>query len=278
MAFKGALLKPGEKGERRTTASRSIAKGSRYEVLKERIRRWWDDRLKIGEALREIQASKLYKDEYGTFEEFCDQEFGLKHSQAYRLIEAADVKDSLKSSPMGEKIVNERQARALAPVPAEQREEVITKASASGSVTAKAITEAAKTTTPDPAPPSKPEKIVHLDKTGYRIPEDIYPDWQEAEAFNSILSQLHRIKLQIEKSVEESELAFREITNSTVSELENVWRDLQRVLPYAVCPTCQGRTREKCTLCKQRGWVSRFGYEHWVPKATRDLRERAIQK
>lgn len=121
-------------------------------------------------------------------------------------------------------------------------------------------------------------KEKHLDKTGYPIPDVVLADWREAESLSPTLNQLHRIKLQIEKSVKESDLAFREITNSTVSELENVWRDLQRVVPYAICPTCQGRTRANCTLCKQRGWISKFGYETWVPEATRTIREKAIKK
>ena len=82
-------------------------------------------------------------------------------------------------------------------------------------------------------------------------------------------------KFDLEKALEDRELAFREITNSTVSDLMNTWGELQRVIPYAVCPTCQGHERDKCTLCKQRGWISKFGYEHWIPKKTRELRERA---
>jgi len=271
MAFKGALLKPSEKGERRNGTSRSIAKGSRYEVLKEKIHGWWDDRLKIGEALREIQEGKLYQAEYASFEDFCEEEYGLKRAQAYALISASNVKDSIQMSAIADKITNVTQTRALASVPEEQRVAVIEKASEQGPVTAKAISEAAETIA---AP--KPEK--RLDKTGYPIPKEILSDWRNAESFNDTLSQLHRIKLRIEKALEGSELAFREVTNSTVSELESAWGDLQRVLPYVVCPTCQGRTREKCQLCKQRGWISKFGYEHWVNKATRELREKAIKK
>jgi chemotaxis protein histidine kinase CheA len=121
-------------------------------------------------------------------------------------------------------------------------------------------------------------KEKHFDKTGYPIPETILSDWNDAESFHEVLGQLHRMKLRIQKAVEESDIAFREITNSTVADLENVWRDLQRVLPYAVCPTCQGRTRSKCTLCRQRGFISRFGYDHWIPKKTREIREKAIKK
>jgi hypothetical protein len=121
-------------------------------------------------------------------------------------------------------------------------------------------------------------KEKHFDTVGYPIPETVQPEWNIAESFRDTLGQLHKIKLRIQKAVDDSDLAFREITNSTVADLENVWRDLQRVLPYAVCPTCQGRLRANCVLCKQRGFISKFGYEHWVPKKTREIREKAIQK
>lgn len=258
----GPLLKPSEK-------RKSIKAFSRYDELKDQIRSWWENRFKVGSALLEIRDSKLYRDDYATFEEFCETEFGFKRAHAYRLMEFVEVKDSLKMSPMGDKIQTERQARALAPVAIHQREEVVKKASENGG-SAQAIMSAAKTITTENGQQPK-------DKLGFTIPKTIESDWREAETFRETLNALHRIKLRIEKAIEDRELAFREITNSTVADLHNAWSNLERVLPYAVCPTCEGHNRKNCTLCKQRGWVSRFGYEHWVPKTTRALREKAVK-
>lgn len=121
-------------------------------------------------------------------------------------------------------------------------------------------------------------KEKHADKTGYPIPDDVFEDWREAESFSDLLRDLHRIKLRVEKAVDEDELVFREISNTTVATLKHAWSELQQILPYAVCPTCQGRARKKCTVCKQRGFVSEFGYKHWFPKETLELREKAIQE
>lgn len=282
MSFRGELLKPSEKNgtARATKPSRGISKTSRYEVLKEKIRTWWHDRLKIGEALREIRDSKLYKDEYPNFEDFCVEEFDLKHTQAYALISAIQVKESLEPSAMAERITNERQARALKSVPVEQRAEVVEKAAEKGAVTAKAITEAAREIVPakQESPAPKAEKQKHLDKTGYPIPDSILTDWQIAESFRSTLSDLQRIKLQIEKAIDKRDLIYREVGQDTVADLKNAWTALKQVLPYAVCPTCQGRTREKCSVCKQRGFVSEFGYTHWFAKEVIELREKAIKQ
>jgi len=116
-------------------------------------------------------------------------------------------------------------------------------------------------------------KTQHHDKTGHVIPEEILSDWREAESMEDLLKQVHRIKLKVEKALEDRELVFREITNSTVADLQNAWSALQGLIPYAVCPTCEGINRANCTLCKQRGFLSKFAYEHYVPKKTRDVRE-----
>lgn len=121
-------------------------------------------------------------------------------------------------------------------------------------------------------------KEQYFDKTGYPIPDAILADWQQAEAYRSVLSQLQQIKLQVEKAVEKSELLFAEIGQDTVADLKNAWTTLKQLLPYAVCPSCQGRTRSKCSACKRRGFVSEFGYKHWFAKEVIELRERAIKK
>jgi len=56
---------------------------------------------------------------------FCEKEYGVSRSRAYRLIEAAEVKAGIAMSPMGNSVTNERQARALNDVPESEREEVL---------------------------------------------------------------------------------------------------------------------------------------------------------
>lgn len=124
----------------------------------------------------------------------------------------------------------------------------------------------------------KEEKEKHFDKTGYPIPDSILADWQAAESFKSTLNTLQQIRLDLEKALARSDLPFRQIGQDTVIDLKNAWAALKQVLPYAVCPSCQGRTRSKCTVCKQMGFVGEFGYRHWFAKEVIDLREKAIKK
>jgi len=303
---KSPLLKPGERNGKKPIAAMSRQrKASRFEVLKHQIKSWWDDRFKVGEALLEIREQKLYRADYETFDEFCESEYGFKRAHAYRLIEFADVKASVQMSPIGDKLVRESQARALAPVPEEKRVEVLTEAAkAPGPVTAKRITEAARGNGLDPhrwtsLPTGAQNKVKsgamtvgeanavydqqqreekpvqHLDRTGYPIPEGILEDWRWCEAFQETLTYLSRIKVAAEKGIDDQDPRYREITNTTVATLKNAYGDLKRALPYAVCPTCQGRTPKKCTLCKGRGFISEFLYSTAVPEQTKKLREAA---
>jgi hypothetical protein len=155
----GSLAKPGERGKAAKRGSQSeIRKPTRYESLKGAIRIWWSDRPKILEALKEIHDTKLYKEEYGTFDDFCRAELGIDRTYAYRLLKAADIKESVKNVANGDILANEAQLRALGAVPEERREEVLSKAAESGPVTAKSITEAAQDSEPEAARPTETQR------------------------------------------------------------------------------------------------------------------------
>ena len=66
-----------------------------------------------GKALQVIRDGRLYRDTYATFEDYVEQRWEMSRPQAYRLIDAWPLAESL--SPMGDKL-NERQVRELLPL------------------------------------------------------------------------------------------------------------------------------------------------------------------
>jgi hypothetical protein len=103
--------------------------------------------LDVGRALLEIQQDKLYRDKHGTFEAYCKGRWEMGKSQAYRLIDAVEVDEQIKMSPIGDKmeIKNESQARELVGVSQDDLPKIVEKAVeiADGNpVTAKAIRQA----------------------------------------------------------------------------------------------------------------------------------------
>ena len=96
----------------------------------------------VGTALLTIRDQRLYRADYGTFEDYCQERWGWSRSYVHRQIEAAQVIDNL--LPIGNIPRNEAQARELARVAPEQQRKVWTAAVAQSSnsqPTARAIAE-----------------------------------------------------------------------------------------------------------------------------------------
>jgi len=68
----------------------------------------------VGQALLEIQESKLYRQEFNTFDEYLQGRWNISNVQGYRLINSANVIDNLKKLPIGNFPTNENQTRYLA--------------------------------------------------------------------------------------------------------------------------------------------------------------------
>ena len=97
----------------------------------------------VGNALARIREDRLYRQTHATFESYCRERWGLSKRHCNRLIESAEVVESV--GPIGPEITTESQARELAKVPPERRAEVVEKATTAtgGKITAKAIQKAA---------------------------------------------------------------------------------------------------------------------------------------
>jgi hypothetical protein len=71
--------------------------------------------LEVGNALLEIQTRKLYQDDdYATFEQYCAKRWSISRSQAYRMIQAAEVVGHLAEDHALPLPIHEAQTRVLA--------------------------------------------------------------------------------------------------------------------------------------------------------------------
>jgi hypothetical protein len=101
----------------------------------------------VGCALAEISASRLYRQEHVTFEDYCRERFEVSRQSAYQYIDARKVMDNL--SAIGGQIkllpLNERQVRPLTRLKpdaqAEAWKEVVKSAPFDGGITAKHVSE-----------------------------------------------------------------------------------------------------------------------------------------
>lgn len=94
---------------------------------------------KVGFALHRIREERLYRNRYSTFEEYCQDRWGIVASRARQLIAAAGVTENLKSVTNVTLPVNEGQTRSLVGLQPDIQRQVWTRAVATapeGKVTA----------------------------------------------------------------------------------------------------------------------------------------------
>lgn len=106
--------------------------------------------VKVGNALLEIRDSRLYRQQFPTFEAYCRERWGLSRPRAYQLLEAAAVVGNLNCLPMVDTI-SERQARPLTRLEPEVQREVWKEVLAETpheEITAKVVEEKAKAADP----------------------------------------------------------------------------------------------------------------------------------
>jgi hypothetical protein len=92
---------------------------ARLAELEEVIQRGKETFVEVGTALSEIRNSRIYRQQFGTFEEYCKERWHFSKTQCNRLIDAAEVVANL--TPMGVTPESERQARPLAKLSPEQQ-------------------------------------------------------------------------------------------------------------------------------------------------------------
>lgn len=89
-------------------------------IIEEGLRTFVD----VGGALLKIRDSKLYRQDYSTFEKYCKDRWELKQSRAYQLMDSVKVIRNLESSTNVELPENEAQARPLTKLEPEAQREV----------------------------------------------------------------------------------------------------------------------------------------------------------
>lgn len=94
------------------TAILSIDEQNELERCEIVIKQGLETFIEVGQALMIIRDKRLYREEYGTFENYCRDKWGMQRANAYRLVDAAEVISNL--SPIGDILPQtESQARPL---------------------------------------------------------------------------------------------------------------------------------------------------------------------
>lgn len=242
--------------------------------LKQIVSRNLSATIDAGRALKEIRDRELWKEEKSeSFQQFCIDNWGVSKQRAYQLIDTAKIVEALPPE-QSTAVDSERAARELKKVPEAERAEVVKRAQEAGPVTGPAITKAAK----------QVKASAIYDRTGFEIPQPspASATWLRMDEIQEMLTALSKIKTRVERGCspgdpKNADPVYTEINFSAfTNDLQSTYSLLKVALPYAVCPTCQGRVLSPCTTCLGRGMVSEFYWKHKVPEKTKEIREKAV--
>lgn len=233
------------------------------------------------ENLVTIRDRKLYQREYKTFASYCQLRWGWTPQWVNQQIRSAEVVRRLPEKTV-ETIVsktgsepNEQVARTLAKLPEEKRVEVVEHAAAKDEpLTAKSISESAKAVA---AKAPEPEK--ERDATGWIIPEGCLPLFHESVYINSMLNKLADVRGWARR-MQDSPGAYvlKEWSpNEALVMLDNLYGEMKRAVPYAVCPMCQGILKASCRCCRGMGAISQFQWDTVITADMKRMRQLTIE-
>lgn len=239
--------------------------------------------LRAGKALLTIRDKRLYRADYSTFEEYCQDKWGYTRQRGYQLIEAWETLDSLPKScqPM---VDNERVARELSKIPPRKREAVLEKIVDAGKpVTAKNIAASVppprRQPTVPPARKSAPVIEEKRDEIGRVIPDAILPLWERSYEMDEVFQMLARVKKILVAAEKDKDLlyVFFDFQTSLIG-IEKALTECRARKPYSICPDCHGKLPEDCTTCKHSGLIGKFAWEHQTAEEKKKLILKTLKK
>ena len=99
----------------------TVSESSRLMELEGKIKTGLTTFVEVGEALLEIRYARLYRSDFGTFEEYCKQKWGISASRARQLIGASEVSANIGSVTRVTLPTTEKQTRPLTQLEQEQQ-------------------------------------------------------------------------------------------------------------------------------------------------------------
>lgn len=255
----------------------------RFEVLENICKNGRAIFFMVGQALSEIKRDKLYQLRgFDTFEKYCES-MGFTRRHGNQLIIESKVVAELPED-LRKLICSERAARSLQSIPSSLRLAVATEASNGGKtpITSKTIAAVAPSSPPPrpSAPPARPGKKSSppvesrpLDHTGIEIPKESEESWNRGHEAQEVLTYLSAIRSKLKRAQDENDKLYVEVDfTDNLAKLNQVYLDMCRAKPFAVCPICSGIESKDCLQCSGRGWVSEFYWKNIVDPSLRDLR------
>lgn len=236
----------------------------RLKSLEDTIRRSAGD---MYDAMRAIHDEKLYREEFRTWEEYCEKRWNMSRRNAYRLMEHGKVLALLSEECDQIGHISEAATREVSGLPDATKVEIIeavateSKAKNNGKpkVTAAAVRQKVQEHQREPGDESEPggaepvESIIR-DELDREVPKHLRQHYEAAAQIKSVATKFDAIKREVKELVDlvggvfiplqQVEIAIRD-TKALVAR-SRYWTD---------CPRCKGKSKADCDRCDGHGFL-----------------------
>ena len=216
--------------------------------------------IRFAQLANQIREKKLYV-KYGTWEEYCKNRWNLTAKYVNQLVAAGPVMQEF------QQVKSVSAAVELSKLPLHVRKDAVLKVSESGEVTVEKV----KNLT-IPKPPKFEKGPV--DATGIEVPVESRSLWNRKNDAQTLLNSVSEMRSFLKRCQESGDVLFIELDyTDNLAKLNQIYEDLKRAIPHAVCHSCQGKQPKDCPICKGRGFVSKFYWDNCVPEEIKELRK-----
>lgn len=232
----------------------SLTEQREWLEIRERIRQNVGTVWAVFEDLRKVRESRLYRQEFATFDEFVRVDLGYTAKYAHRMIQALETKELIETSgvPAAAQIDNERQLRELNGISGDKIAEVLEVAS--GLAGDKKISQAhLKAARCKVAPKETQVKSVLEDESGVEVPEHLRRAYSNGALLKQVARKISGIGQELQKL---SEMPGGEYISNCkgVEHLSVIGHAVAMAAYGSTCSRCGG---DGCDRCGGRGWFSR---------------------
>lgn len=269
--------------------------------------------VECGLAIAEIRDRRLYRKDFESFEAYCLSRWGWSRQRAQQLERAAKLVEALpeKSAVL---VPDEKSARTLADIPANQRAPLLQKMARSGeritpdsiaqsrsilskgpetlkngfskepktgcSISKKADSIEPNVSTQVDKPKNAEEKKqdVIRDVIGFPIPDECLPYWNRRQEIQDLLTGISKAKCAVQKAKDADDPLFGRCGKAAIADLTQAYTHVSEAKPFAVCTECNGHPKlnKGCNHCCGTGLISEWRWNTSARKEIKEIRLRAI--
>ncbi len=209
----------------------------------------------VFEDLRRIRDARLYRAEFGTFEEYVRSDLGYTAKYAHRMIQALEVKHTVEAvgGVVATQIENERQLRELVGIEEDKLPKVLEAAAEIAGperVTSTHLKQARESIAPREA---KVRGSVVNDEAGSEVPDHLRRAHANGMLLKQVSTKVQGIAKELQKLAELPGGECLEV-DKLAAQLSAVGNAVALSAYGATCDRCGG---DGCDSCRERGWFPR---------------------